>query len=666
MNDWPKHLGLVEWFQPGERERALQAFDDLQALGCSRLRTGFSWADYHQADGPAWYKWLFAELRARQIQTLPCFTYTPPSLGVEAKVTSPPRDPKAFADFIDEVITDHGDCFDEVELWNEPNNSADWDYRLDTNWATFSQMIGGAAYWAKKRGKRTILGGMSPFDPNWLALMGERGVLAHIDVVGVHGFPGIWDHEWSDWRQVAEECKRVAARYNPNVEIWITEGGYSTWRDDAWTQAQEFFRAADAPCERVYWYALHDLHPLRSHQGGGFHADERHYHFGLKRANGQPKLLFRMIADYGYENARKLLSDLTQTRTAPRRSKRIKPALITGGAGFIGTNVADAICKSGQPVRIFDNLSRPGVEWNLDWLCAQHGDLVEVEVGDVRDSFALQTQCKDIAQAFHFAAQVAVTTSLEDPVTDFDVNVRGTLNLLEALRTSGQVAPLLFTSTNKVYGDLQDLELVEGERRYGPAEGVGAIGEGRGLDFHSPYGASKGAADQYVLDYARSYRMPTTVFRMSCIYGPHQHGNEDQGWVAHFIKRALSGNPITLYGDGKQVRDILYVKDLVRAMMLAQEKSAKAPGRAYNIGGGIKNTVSLLECLDLVSRLLSEKVVVSHDDWRTGDQRYYVSDISKFTRATGWSPQVSAQQGLSLLVDWLRTKSKPQKVALVG
>jgi CDP-paratose 2-epimerase len=257
---------------------------------------------------------------------------------------------------------------------------------------------------------------------------------------------------------------------------------------------------------------------------------------------------------------------------------------------------------------------------------------------------------------FHFAAQVAVTTSLEEPRTDFDVNVGGTLNILEALRTAGCKAPLLYTSTNKVYGGLSDVGLRSSADRCEPVDPdirASGVSEARPLDFHTPYGCSKGAADQYVLDYARSFGLPAVVFRMSCVYGPHQFGTEDQGWVAHFLIRAMEGEPITLYGDGKQVRDILFVDDLVDAMVLAQERIQETSGRAFNIGGGPERTVSLLELLAHIRHIQGARPRVSFEACRTGDQRYYVSDTSSFRAATGWEPRVGAPEGIARLNDWL-------------
>ncbi len=264
--------------------------------------------------------------------------------------------------------------------------------------------------------------------------------------------------------------------------------------------------------------------------------------------------------------------------------------------------------RRGRPVIVYDSLARPGSERNLRWLRATHGSRVRVEIADVRATARLRDAVAEAGTVFHFASQVAVTTSLDDPADDFAINAAATLELLETLRRRGGAAGLIFTSTNKVYGAIDDVELVERGSRYMPAGTVAGSGiaETRPLQFHSPYGCSKGAADQYVLDYARSYGLATAVLRMSCIYGPHQHGTEDQGWVAHFLIRAMQGRPITIYGDGKQVRDLLFVDDLVDALMLAEQHLDEAAGQAFNIGGGPDNTVSLLELIAQIAALHGE------------------------------------------------------------
>ena len=330
--------------------------------------------------------------------------------------------------------------------------------------------------------------------------------------------------------------------------------------------------------------------------------------------------------------------------------------LITGGAGFLGSNMAERLLSAGKPVVILDNLSRAGVERNVKYLCETCGDLLDVHVADVRHKDVVEELVARCGSIFHFAAQVAVTTSFEDPVSDFESNLQGTLNVLEAARKQDPMPPLLFTSTNKVYGDLADIELIPVGKRCAPRDHgtrIHGISESRHLDFHSPYGCSKGAADQYVLDYARTYGMPNVVFRMSCIYGPRQLGTEDQGWVAHFARQMLRDGHLNVYGDGKQVRDILYVDDLLDAMLVAMENIDTVAGKAFNIGGGPDNTVSLLEAIRQLSRLSGGEPQIHYGPRRTGDQAYYVSDIRRFMEATGWAPRTSVEHGISQLHHWI-------------
>lgn len=655
----PLTLGMLEWFRIGEHDRVDKVLDDLQTLGITELRTGISWADCWTPEGETWYAWLLPQL-ARRVNVMPCFVDTPPGWGVAPKTSAPPGNLKSYADFLDVLITKYGRYFEWIELWNEPNDPRKWDAELDPYWMKFSEMIGNAAYWAQHRGKKTVLGGMKPIDPNWLRLMGERGLLKHIDAVGIHAFPGSSEGQWDGWKAAVDPVREVMTQFNPKGQIWITETGYSTWRHDERRQLTALVDVLDAPVDRVYWYSLHDLDPRMS-TGGGFHADERDYHFGLKRADGGEKLLFRLWSEGGLDAVR---DAYWLGKSAHVSNGKDKPVLITGGSGFIGTNLAHRIMSSGQSVLIFDNLSRPGVERNLAWLRKTHRDLMRVEAADVQDPHILRAAVDRASRIFHFAAQVAVTTSLVNAVHDFEVNARGTLNLLEALRATDEPPPLVFTSTNKVYGGLPDVEMRQNGQRYEPVNDhirAHGIDESRPLDFHSPYGCSKGAADQYVIDYARTFGLPAAVFRMSCIYGPHQCGNEDQGWVAHFLIKALKGEPLTLYGDGMQVRDILFADDLVDAFLLAQAHMPQVQGHAFNIGGGAANTVSLLELLDLIQRLHGERPEVRFGAWRPGDQRYYVSDTAKMKAMTGWSPKVNVEEGVRRLYEWLAENVAPRR-----
>lgn len=665
-------LGVLEWFRPGEHERVEAVLETLKSINISRLRVGISWADWHTPEGKAWIDWLIPRV-GKEVELLPCLTYTPPSLGIEPKSSSPPRNPKDFADFLDVLITDHGEHFEWVELWNEPNNLNDWDWHLDPEWSIFCDMISMAAYWARQRGKKTVLAGMCPTDPNWLDVICSRGVIGLIDAVGIHGFPGTWEFTGESWAEKVRKVREVLNKYELSPEIWLTEVGYSTWRHDEIVQVQKLIEVLKAPVDRIYWYSAYDLHPHESHQDG-FHEDERHYHFGLKAADGSSKLICRVWEDSGLAGLNELVESVfhsgaglsrapaTLTRSqymstvTPRQNR--KPVLITGGAGFVGTNVAERLIQQGESVLIFDNLGRAGVERNLEWLCQTYGSKVQLEIADIRDDHLVRDAVHRASKIYHFAAQVAVTTSIDSPQRDFDINMRGTLNILETMRQMDEPPPLLFTSTNKVYGALEDIEIARVGKRYAPVSEAYAEGvdERYPLEFHSPYGCSKGAADQYVLDYARTYGLPAVVFRMSCIYGPHQFGTEDQGWVAHFLIQAMKDRPLTLYGDGHQVRDILYVQDLVTAMLTAQEKMDQLSGRAFNIGGSAANATSLLEIIERIESLTGKPCEYSLSDWRLGDQRYYVSDTSLFQKLTGWRPSTSIEQGLAHLHEWVSSK----------
>jgi CDP-paratose 2-epimerase len=343
--------------------------------------------------------------------------------------------------------------------------------------------------------------------------------------------------------------------------------------------------------------------------------------------------------------------------------------LITGGAGFVGTNLADRLASSGTKVTVLDNLRRPGVEENLRWLIRRHQDAVCFVHGDVRDLDTISGAMRGAARVFHLAAQVAVTTSLVAPIEDMEINVRGTVNVLEAARSQREPPAVVFTSTNKVYGRLDEVGLELHAERYEPREQMlrrHGISEHQPLAFCSPYGCSKGAADQYVLDYAHSYDLPACVLRMSCIYGPHQRGNEDQGWVAHFLISALHGRPITIFGDGHQVRDLLFVQDLLDALLAAASSEQALAGRAFNLGGGPGNAVSVQEVVELVAELLGDTPQIDWDEWRAADQRWYVSDTRAFGELTGWRPRVGVAEGLARLHMWLTGAREARRAAIAS
>jgi CDP-paratose 2-epimerase len=335
----------------------------------------------------------------------------------------------------------------------------------------------------------------------------------------------------------------------------------------------------------------------------------------------------------------------------------MKTVLITGGAGFIGSNLAHRLLsQTSAKIRLFDNFSRRGVSHNVEWLRRQSSSSrLKIIEGDVRDFAAIRSAVRDADEIYHLAAQVAVTSSVLDPKTDFNVNALGTFHVLEAARVWGQNPFLLFTSTNKVYGSLPGVSTtVDGTRYSATQQGFKGVTEEEPLDFHSPYGCSKGAADQYFRDYARIFHLDTVVFRMSCIAGPRQFGNEDQGWVAHFLYSILEGRSITVCGDGFQIRDILHVYDLVDAMMAARDARLRTRGEVYNLGGGISRAVSVVELLNECERRTGLPLHVKHTDVRPGDQPLYISNTSKLEAHTGWRAHRSLNDILNSIEQFWR------------
>ncbi|MGC2697928.1 MAG: GDP-mannose 4,6-dehydratase [Candidatus Angelobacter sp.] len=336
------------------------------------------------------------------------------------------------------------------------------------------------------------------------------------------------------------------------------------------------------------------------------------------------------------------------------RTQEGRSVVIFGGAGFIGSNLAHHLLSSTDAqVHVFDNLSRAGVHHNLEWLrhAAGRSGRLQVTVGDVRDARQVERAVGPANEIYHFAAQVAVTTSVADPRLDFEVNLAGTFNVLDAARRCGNKPFILFTSTNKVYGDLGlGVPVISGKRYVVPNHR--GVAETQPLDFHSPYGCSKGSADQYVRDFGRIYDLPTVVFRMSCIAGPRQFGTEDQGWVAHFVYSALQDQPVVVFGDGRQVRDVLCVDDLIRAFDAVRQNIETTRTEVYNVGGGPENTTSLLELVDEIESLTGHRLACVLDERRLGDQLIYVTDSRKIQRDTGWKPETALKRTITLLLEF--------------
>jgi len=331
--------------------------------------------------------------------------------------------------------------------------------------------------------------------------------------------------------------------------------------------------------------------------------------------------------------------------------------LVTGGAGFIGSNYVHRLIQRGESVTIFDNLSRAGAPRNLDWLQAEFGkDAVRLIVGDVRSADQMAEAAKDADVILHLAGQVAVTTSVTNPRDDFEANALGTFNALEAARLSGRDPIFIYSSTNKVYGGMDDVEIIEEATRWLYKDLTKGCAESQPLDFHSPYGVSKGTGDQYTRDYSRIYGLRSVVFRQSCIYGPRQFGVEDQGWLAWMIIAAVTGKQITIYGDGKQVRDVLHVYDLLDGYDAAIEKIDQAKGQVYNMGGGTRNLLAIwTEFGPILEKLLGKKIEVARGDWRPGDQKVFYADYGKAKNELGWEPKIDLEEGVEMLFDWVKT-----------
>jgi CDP-paratose 2-epimerase len=606
--------GLVESFSGAGAEARLEAvLRDLDALGVRRLRVIVGWSDW--AKDERLHHAILSRLSAR-LDVVPCLL----TQGAPAA-----SDPTAFADWIEHVVGPHA-RIGTVELADDPAAEPIHAWRA---------RIGAAACWMAGRGRRVVLGGPGGSDRNALASLSEAGVLGFFDAVGLTLSPD--RPGWNGWDAPVQAARATLETLGSAAEVWITDAGVDARFDPART-VRALCGALRAGADRVYWRRLRDV----SETAGD----------GLRRADGTWSLAGRLWADEGLDG---LL--LHEQVTLARRPRPEKYALITGGAGFVGSNLAHRLAEDGHRVVVLDDLSRPGVERNAAWLQDTHGDDVVIEVGDVRDAEKVRELVNGADQVFHLAAQVAVTSSLVNPTHDFEVNARGALHVLEALRRRDDPPPALFTSTNKVYGGLEDVAMRRTGLRHEPVDDTireRGISEARPLDFHSPYGCSKGAADQYFVDYARTFGLPAVVFRMSCIYGPRQFGTEDQGWVAHFLMRALDGLPITVYGDGLQVRDALFVDDLIDAMLLVRDRAKELSGQAFNVGGGPDSTLSLVELLGWIEKLQSTRPLVSFEGWRPGDQRWYVSDTRKLREATGWAPQVGVAEGLRRLDEWLR------------
>lgn len=640
----PRPWGFSEHFFVGEYERADRVVSAIHQAGFTSLRVDVSARDYYARGGTEWHEWLFRRI-ASELELLPCLAFS------STAADSPSRGVRVYADFVDTILTHHGKHFDYLELSSPPPPMSGDGVR--DLWLRSTESLT-AILQATRGGWNVVLGTGAPGLPSsggpsthpefyWIRALCERGLLDQVSAVSLQGL-----HQpktWNRFQQLARRLQGVLDAHGARATLWLTEGGYPSSARNETLQARHLAAFLSVPAERHYWRSWQDRPAVEAPL-----QDQR---LGVVRADGRPKLVARLLQqDTATRNACLMVEPISV------RSAAHPPVVILGGAGFIGSNLAKSFLEDGEQVIVIDNLSRPGVEHNLRWLKSRYGDRLQAKLTDIREEPNLGEILRGVRAVVHLAAQVAVTTSLLDPLEDFDVNAYGTLRVLEALRNNGANVPLLFASTNKVYGDLADIQLEETPEGYlpiDPALRERGIDERQPLDFRTPYGCSKGVADQYVLDYARSFGLPLAVLRMSCIYGPRQFGTEDQGWVAHFLLRAIRRQPIVLYGDGRQVRDVLHVDDAVRAYRLLLDCIQETRGRAFNLGGGPKNAICLNRLLMEIESVTGEKVHVSRAQPRRGDQLYFVADAGRIERAVGWQPEIDWRAGLRDLLGWLES-----------
>ena len=417
-------LGILEWFRPGEEARVERALDALDRIGVRHLRTGVSWAEWLTPEGRGWYEWLMPKLASRLEDVLPCFSYVPPSLSEPPGTNVPPTRLESYGEFVCYFIELFGDAFEWVELWNEPDNHREWNAAFDPDYAKFAYMMGHAGQWARKLGKKTLLGGLANADPNFLSMLHEAGSLDHFDAVGVHGFPFSFEFYWEGWpARVQRLRERLDWCGHKDTPIWITEAGYSTWRNDPLPQVTTFADAMKAPAERLYWYSLDDLDPSLP-TVDGFHSDEREYHFGLRTADGLPKLLDRLL-EAGTPADAAAFGHRLEAQPAVEDGYH----LVIGGCGRAGFAIAHDLAGRGERVACYDNLSGLGSVKRAAKLMDAG---VRIEVADVLDEHRLLDLTKPASSVVH----AAFLLDADLPSREFDVNARGTLNVLLAARQS--------------------------------------------------------------------------------------------------------------------------------------------------------------------------------------------------------------------------------------
>lgn len=625
--------GMSGWFPLGAYTAAEQFFDEGRTLRADYLRLAITAAQWDSEEGRIWVRWL-AKNAARSFELTIALYRQGPTMA-PALPPAHARETAAYRRVVQELSGELAARCEWLELADPLGPSA---------WPDTSSASGALLNDLRLPGRlRLCLGGL-PLDPVWVNSARTNGLLRSAAALAFC--------QWSPDQDLSSMLTAVveAACVDRVLPVWLTPE-----RLPARAVEEGRLGACVGDCVELMESAA-----------------ERFY-FPLRPAPTPPCQLESGLAMGGEALAARLLREngqglraMHERLEAGRHGVAAESDLVIGGAGFVGCNMAARLAAAGRNVLVLDNLSRAGTEHNLSWLSQRFPRQIRILIADIRDEEAVCYAVERARRVFHFAAQVAVTTSLTYPQHDHQVNATGTLNVLEALRRRREPPPLLFTSTNKVYGELSDIALELTPLGYQPVDPViraKGVDESRPLSLCSPYGCSKGAADQYVLDYARSYGLPVVVFRMSCIYGPRQFGNEDQGWVAHFVRQTLAGEGARIYGDGHQTRDVLFIDDLVEAALRALERLPATAGEVFNVGGGVGQAVSLNGLLQLLGRLHGTTPEIHIEDWRPSDQRYYVSDSGKLSRTTGWRPQLSVEQGVHRLYDWMRAQLRSARPA---
>ncbi|ODS86664.1 MAG: hypothetical protein ABS46_00780 [Cytophagaceae bacterium SCN 52-12] len=635
MSTDEERLGLLEWFHIGEYERVEATLPELRRLPFKRLRTGISWADYHSAEGRAWFDWLIPKL-AGEMELLPCFLYTPPSMGIVPKTSSPPKQPKAYADFLDVAVSRYGQYFEYAELWNEPNNLSEYDFTLDRDWRLFCEMIGAAAFWMKRRKKSTVLGGMAPIDPNWLRLMFARGIMDYIDVVGVHHFPGVFETRWDGWPAILEKIGSVIEEHGGTQRIWITETGYPTVHYREYEQLLRFAECSEAPVERVYWYGLKDLDE-KYPTVDGFHLDDREYAFGMLTADGRSKLLHRQLVHEPLHVWKRRFRKWGYHLPGESATPYI---LLIGGAGFAGAHLAASFLKENRPVEIFGIPEDPAAICNLEALHKRFGRLLRISIAGIRNRHQLDAAVSRASFVYYMPS--CEDTGREDRASG---DLHGALSLLELISARRPVLPVVYVSSYHVYGSLGDIVLWENDTSFEPIRACDmSISESLPLQTASVRMATLRSVENYFLAYAAGCGMQAVVLRTGELYGRHFCGALPDSTLTRILSGCAAQR--NKAANLKDTRDWLAIEDLTQGLRVVRDCMPGLTGDVYNIGGGINNRSSYLEIAAFTGSN-QRSVPESEADARTSETpRYFVSDIARLNRKTGWTPSIPVAEGI--------------------